>query len=93
MSLTLFQYSNQEFENYFKNCKADEKKCDNGNCYWEKYHCDGDKDCTDGSDEKNCPAKKVRGRACVRVCEFVRYFSELKTDLPYCSFATCNSSS
>lgn len=29
-------------------------KCDNGNCIPKSYKCDGDNDCTDGSDENNC---------------------------------------
>lgn len=32
-------------------------RCDNGNCISAKKYCDFRKDCSDGSDEKSCPAK------------------------------------
>nr|XP_037289782.1 basement membrane-specific heparan sulfate proteoglycan core protein-like isoform X27 [Rhipicephalus microplus] len=35
-------------------CKHDEATCQNGKCVPRKYVCDGDYDCDDGSDEKNC---------------------------------------
>ncbi|WP_257264048.1 hypothetical protein [Endozoicomonas sp. ONNA2] len=34
-------------------CAADESRCDNGECYYAEHQCDGDNDCSDGSDE-NC---------------------------------------
>ena len=34
--------------------------CDNKECILPKYQCDGEKDCNDGSDEKNCGRPKPK---------------------------------
>ena len=37
-------------------CKKKEFQCRNGECIPKAYRCDKDNDCTDGSDETNCPS-------------------------------------
>ncbi|TSL61242.1 Basement membrane-specific heparan sulfate proteoglycan core protein [Bagarius yarrelli] len=39
-------------------CRADQFTCQNGQCVSRDYVCDGDTDCSDGSDEQNCAAKR-----------------------------------
>ena len=35
-------------------CNFDEFECDNRMCIPASYKCDGDNDCGDGSDERDC---------------------------------------
>jgi len=42
------------------NCKSWQFTCDNGKCTSESYKCDGDNDCEDWSDERNCYGRKKR---------------------------------
>ena len=35
-------------------CKDDEFTCFDGRCISGQFHCDGDKECSDGSDELDC---------------------------------------
>ena len=42
-------------DDYPGSCNYDEFKCNNGNCVPKSYMCDGDNDCGDRSDERNCP--------------------------------------
>lgn len=40
----------------YPKCTATEFTCDNKNCIPMPYYCDGNNDCRDDSDEKNCSA-------------------------------------
>ena len=35
-------------------CDSNEFTCQNGNCIRDSWKCDGDNDCGDGSDERDC---------------------------------------
>ena len=45
---------NENFEDTQQHCKDHEFKCSNEYCIEKGYVCDGDDDCGDSSDEKNC---------------------------------------
>ena len=37
-----------------RNCQDWQFACDNGHCIFQTWRCDGDPDCADSSDEKDC---------------------------------------
>lgn len=41
-----------------RQCRTNEFKCKSGQCILRSWKCDFERDCTDGSDEKDCPKKE-----------------------------------
>ena len=40
-------------------CEPNEFKCPNGQCVMKIWRCDGEDDCSDGFDERNCGRLKL----------------------------------
>ena len=63
LHLGLLWCHNAEYKifNFFtaqRKCRANEFKCESGQCIHQNWKCDFERDCTDGSDEKGCPKKE-----------------------------------
>lgn len=46
-----------------KQCQGGEFRCANGQCISTSFVCDGDNDCSDGSDEASCPKPTCNSRS------------------------------
>lgn len=62
-------------------CGENEIQCDNKKCVNKEFHCDGDNDCGDWSDEDTCPMLpgscsdgeyKYENEFCVSVCDGIQ---------------------
>ena len=50
---------NLHFDTELAQCRETEFMCRNRQCILSSYHCDGDIDCADQSDEMDCPMLNV----------------------------------
>lgn len=49
-------------------CMANQFQCHNGYCIDEQLYCDGENDCGDSSDEKNCAHHLCKFGLCSQIC-------------------------
>jgi hypothetical protein len=48
-------------------------RCSDGECLSSSWRCDGDSDCLDGGDEKNCPAVRCDSVSCYQISTYNRW--------------------
>ncbi|KAI4474327.1 hypothetical protein M0802_015665 [Mischocyttarus mexicanus] len=87
-SIEIDHRNNQQFSG-IQSCKENEFKCTSGRCIPELWHCDGEKDCSDESDEdpnickmKNCTAEQFTCRSGNGECVTLTWMCD---DNPDCS--------
>ena len=67
-------------------CLPTSFKCDNNQCISNHYRCDGDDDCGDKSDEKNCSKRKfltIFGDIALTKAMVGKYLKELYLQLSF----------
>uniref|UniRef100_A0A8K9UVC9 SCO-spondin n=1 Tax=Oncorhynchus mykiss TaxID=8022 RepID=A0A8K9UVC9_ONCMY len=74
-------------------CQSYEFACANGQCVPRAWHCDGETDCLDGSDEQGCPRACGPGQVPCRSGDQCVDYQQLCDGIPHCRDASDESTS
>uniref|UniRef100_A0A8C7QRY5 SCO-spondin n=1 Tax=Oncorhynchus mykiss TaxID=8022 RepID=A0A8C7QRY5_ONCMY len=69
-------------------CQSYEFACANGQCVPRAWHCDGETDCLDGSDEQGCPRACGPGQVPCRSGDQCVDYQQLCDGIPHCRDAS-----
>lgn len=56
-----------------RTCGPAEATCANGDCVLKSLVCDGNFDCADGSDERNCSKASIHYKVFLLFCKIMQY--------------------